>query len=155
MLILGHRCKKGDTTTNWQLYSVNPSDKSATLAASASQKGAFAAFARSNNIYLSTDGKQALFSVPDGVTANTVGFKRVSISDLSISDVIDKEVVAATYNGSANAFPRVSPDGKWLAARTAEGSETVRTGSRMATRNAAFGSPHAIFACVAASEIRA
>jgi WD40 repeat protein len=116
MLILGHRCKKGDTTTNWQLYSVNPTDKSATLAASASQKGAFAAFARSNNIYLSTDGKQALFSVPDGVTANTVGLKRVSLADLSISDVIDKEVVAATYNGSANAFPRVSPDGKWLAA---------------------------------------
>lgn len=116
MLVLGHRCKKGDTTTNWQLYSVNPADKSATLAASASQKGAFAAFARSNNIYLSTDSKQALFSVPDGVTANTMGLKRVSISDLSISDVIDKEVVAATYNGSANAFPRVSPDGKWLAA---------------------------------------
>jgi WD40 repeat protein len=116
MSILGHRCKKGDTTTNWQLYSINPADKSATLAASASQKGAFAAFARSNNIYLSTDGKQALFSVPDGVTANTVGFKRVSVSDLSISDVIDKQVVTATYNGSADAFPHVSPDGKWLAA---------------------------------------
>ena len=116
LLVLGHRCKKGDTSTNWQLYSVNPADKSATLAASASQKGTFAAFSRSNNIYLSPDGKQALFTVPDGVTANTVGLKRVNISDLSIGDVIDKEVVTATYNGAANAFPRLSPDGKWLAA---------------------------------------
>ncbi|MBI1276702.1 MAG: hypothetical protein GC179_01105 [Anaerolineaceae bacterium] len=116
MLVLGHRCKKGDTTTNWQLYSVNPNDKSATLAANASQKGAFAAFARSNDIYLSPDGKQALFTVPDGVTANTVGIKRVSVTDLSISDVIDKEVVTPTLNGTTNAYPRVSPDGKWLAA---------------------------------------
>ncbi len=116
MLVLGHRCKKGDTTTNWQLYSVNPADKSATLAASASQKGSFAAFARSNGIYLSPDGKQALFTVPDGITANTVGVKRVNISDLSIADVIDKQMVAATFSGSADAFPLVSPDGKWLAA---------------------------------------
>jgi len=116
MLVLGHRCKKGDTTTNWQLYSVNPSDKSATLAANASQKGAFAAYTRSNGIYLSPDGKQAVFTVPDGVTANTVGVKRVNVSDLSIADVIDKEVVTSTLNGTPNATPRVSPDGKWLAA---------------------------------------
>ncbi len=115
VLVLGHRCKKGDTSTNWQLYSVNPTDKSATLAASASQKGTFAAFARSNAIYLSPDGKQALFTVPDGLTANTVGLKRVNVGDLSIGDVVDKEIVTATYNGAANAFPQVSPDGKWLA----------------------------------------
>lgn len=116
MLVLGHRCKKGDTSTNWQLYSVNPTDKSATLAASASQKGTFAAFARTNAIYLTTDGKQALFTVPDGLTANTVGIKRVNVADLSIGDVVDKEVVTATYSGTTNAVPQVSPDGKWLAA---------------------------------------
>ncbi len=116
MLVLGHRCKKGDTTTNWQLYSVNPNDKSATLAANASLKGAFAAYTRSNGIFLSPDGKQALFTVPDGITANTVGMKRVNLSDLSIADVIDKEVVTPTLNGNANAYPRVSSDGKWLAA---------------------------------------
>ncbi len=116
MLVLGHRCKKGDTKTNWQLYSVNPADKSATLAANAAQAGAFAAFTRSNSIYLSPDGTQALFTVPDGITANTVGLKRVSVNDLSIADVLDRQLVAATYNGAPNAFPQVSPDGKWLAA---------------------------------------
>lgn len=113
--VLGHRCKKGDTTTNWQLYSINPTDKSATLAANASQKGAFAAYTRSNAIYLSPDGKQAVFTVPDGITANTVGVKRVNLTDLSIADVVDKEVVVPTLSGGANANPRVSPDGKWLA----------------------------------------
>ncbi|MCA0458724.1 MAG: hypothetical protein LCI00_32520 [Chloroflexi bacterium] len=116
LLVLGHRCKSGDTTTNWQLYSVDPADRSATLAASASQPGAFASFARSNRIYLSPEGDQALFTVPDGITANTVGLKRVSVENLSLADVLDKQVVAATYNGAPNAFPRVSPDGNWLTA---------------------------------------
>ncbi len=115
MLVLGHRCKSGDTTTNWQLYSVDPADRSATLAASASQAGAFASFAHSNRIYLAPAGDQALFTVPDGITANTVGLKRVSIENLSLADVLDKQVVAATYNGAPNAFPRVSPDQNWLA----------------------------------------
>jgi WD40 repeat protein len=116
LLVMGHRCKKGDTATSWQLYSVNPTERSATLAASATQPGSFAAFARSNVIYVSPTGDQAYFTIPDGITANTVGLKRVNLSDLSLSDVLDKQIVMATYNGGANAFPRLSPDGKWLAA---------------------------------------
>lgn len=115
LLVLGHRCKSGDTTTNWQLYSVNPDDRSATLAASASQAGTFASFAHSNRIYLAPEGDQALFTIPDGITANTVGLKRVSVENLSLADVLDKQVVAATFNGAPNAFPRVSPDQNWLA----------------------------------------
>jgi hypothetical protein len=115
ILILGHRCKKGDTRSAWQLYSVDPSARAATLAATDFQAGSFAAFARSNQIYLSPDGSHAFFTVPDGITANTVGIKSVGISDMSLTDVIDKQVIMPTVNGAANAFPQVSPDGKWLA----------------------------------------
>ncbi|MBN8618075.1 MAG: hypothetical protein J0L63_04165 [Anaerolineae bacterium] len=115
LLVLGHRCKTGNTATTWQLYSVNPEERSATLAASDTQGGAFAAFARTNTIYLSPDGAQAYFTVPDGRTANTVGIKRVSVADLSLTDVVDQNVIAATYSGGANAFPQLSADGNWLA----------------------------------------
>ncbi len=115
LLVMGHRCKKGDTRTSWQLYSVDPESRSATLAASDFQAGQFASFARSNTIFVSPDGARAYFTVPDGITASTVGLKMVNVADLSLSDVLDKQGVAATYSGGANAFPRVSPDGKWLA----------------------------------------
>jgi len=38
---------------------------------------------------------------------------------------------------------------------TGLGCDTVSAGSRIAIRNAALGSPHAIFTCVSASEISA
>ena len=43
----------------------------------------------------------------------------------------------------------------YCAAVTAFGCETVSSGSRIAIRNAAFGSPHAIFSCVSGSEMSA
>lgn len=116
ILVLGHRCKKGDTRTAWQLYSVDPSSRTATLAATDFQAGSFAPFARTNQIFLSPDGSHAFFTVPDGITANTVGIKSVGVADMSLADIVEKQVVMPTFNGAANGFPVVSPDGKWLAA---------------------------------------
>ncbi len=115
MLVMGHRCTSGDTRTAWQLYQVDPSNRSATLAASDFQDGQYASFARTNSIFLSPDGARAYFGVADGITANTAGLKMVTLADLALTDLIDRQVVMATYSGAANAFPRVSPDGKWLA----------------------------------------
>lgn len=115
LLVMGHRCTRGDTRTAWQLYLVDPSNRSATLAASDFQAGQYASFARTNTIFLSPDGARAYFGVADGITANTAGLKMVTLADLALTDLIDRQVVMATYSGAANAFPRVSPDGKWLA----------------------------------------
>jgi len=115
LLVMGHRCTSGDTRTSWQLYSVDPSSRSATLAASDFQTGQFASFARTNSIYLSPDGARAYITIPDGVTANTVGIKTVSLADLSLTDSLDRLAVMPTYSGGKNAFPRRSPDGRWLA----------------------------------------
>jgi WD40 repeat protein len=115
ILVLGHRCTSGDTRTAWQLYSIDPSSRTATLAASEFQEGSFAPFARTNQIFFSPDGTHAYFTVPDGITANTVGIKGVGVTDMSLTDVVDRQVVMPTFNGSANAFPHISPDGKWLA----------------------------------------
>ncbi|MBZ0276161.1 MAG: hypothetical protein K8I60_08460, partial [Anaerolineae bacterium] len=115
LVILGHRCKSGDTRTSWQLYSIDPENRSATMAASDFQAGLFASFSRTNNIFFSPDGQWAFFTVPDGVTANTVGIKAVRLADMTISDPVERYALMATYSGASNAFPAVSPDGSWLA----------------------------------------
>jgi hypothetical protein len=116
VLVLGHRCTKGDTRTAWQLYSIDPSSRTATLAATDYQAGSFAPFARSNQIFFSPDGSHAFFTVPDGITANTAGIKSVGTADMSLTDIVTQQVILPTFNGAANAFPQISPDGKWLAA---------------------------------------
>lgn len=116
LAVMGHRCTSGDTNTNWQLYAIDPETRSATLAASSPQAGAFTSFARTNMILYAPNGSHAYFTVPDGITANTAGLKMINLSDLSINDVLEQQAVMATYNGAANAFPRLSPNGEWMAA---------------------------------------
>jgi WD40 repeat protein len=115
LLILGHRCTRGETRTSWQLYTVDPSARSATLASSDFQPGLFAAFARTNNILFSKDGNLAYFTVPDGVASNTAAIAAVNLSDMSITVPLERQAVFASLSGGANAFPRLSPDGNWLA----------------------------------------
>jgi Tol biopolymer transport system component len=115
LAILGHRCTRGDTRTSWQLYSIDRTAKSATLVSSDFQPGAFTSFTRSNNVYVAPNGSTAYFTIPDGVTANTVGISAVNLSNASITPVVERQAVFPTFQGSANAFPRISPDGNWLA----------------------------------------
>lgn len=113
--VMGQRCKGGDARTQWQVYLIDPAEGSATLAASDFQVGAFVPFARTNNIFFLRDGSRALFTVPDGVTAFTVGLKSANLADLTVSDVIARQVVMPNFSGAPNAFPQFSPDGRWLA----------------------------------------
>jgi WD40 repeat protein len=115
MIVLGHRCTSGDTRTSWQLYMVDAATRSATLAASEFQTGQFASFARTNQVIVLPDGDMALFAVPDGITANTIGLRLVNMADLSTSVLVEQQVVFPTLNQGSNAFPLISPDGRWLA----------------------------------------
>jgi hypothetical protein len=115
VLVMGHRCTRGDTRTSWQLYVVDPESRSATLASSDFQTGAFAAFSRTNNILFAPDGSTAFFTIPDGVTANTVAIAAVNLSDNSITMPLERLAVMPTLSGGANAFPLISTNGNWLA----------------------------------------
>ncbi|HLV35910.1 MAG TPA: hypothetical protein VKY59_12375 [Spirillospora sp.] len=115
LLVMGHRCRSGDTRTSWQLYRVDVETRSATLAAGEFQTGQFAPFARTNQIEMLPDGEAAFFLVPDGITANTVGIMAVNLADLSTTELIQQQVVYPTFSGASNAYPTVSPDGRWLA----------------------------------------
>jgi len=115
MAVLGHRCLSGDTRTSWQLYTVDVEGRSASLAASDFQAGQFASFARTNNVLILPDGESALFTIPDGITANTVSVMGINLSDFSTFEVIERQAVFPNLAGTRNAAPLLSPDGRWLA----------------------------------------
>ncbi len=115
MVIMGHRCQTGDTRTSWQIYMIEVEARSATMAATDFQSGTFAPYARTNNIFFSPDGETAFFTVPDGITANTVSVQAVNIASMETSIVIPQQALMFSLSGAPNAFPRLSPDGRWLA----------------------------------------
>jgi len=115
LALLGQRCTTGDTRTNWQLYTIDAAAGSATLIATDAQPGAFVTFARTNNLYFAPNGSTAYFTVPDAVTAYTVAVASVSLSDYSINIPVDRQAVFPNFSGAPDAFPRLSPDGRWLA----------------------------------------
>jgi hypothetical protein len=114
VLVMGNRCKTGDTRTSWQLYTVNHEARSAVLAGSDFQPGSFLSFARSNNVFFAPSGGTVYFTVPDGLAANTVAVAAMSMSDMSIAVPIARQVVFPTYSGVGHALPE-SRNG-WLAA---------------------------------------
>ena len=115
LVVLGQRCSSGDTHTRWQLYSVDAVMGSSTLIATDNQPGAFASFARTNNLFFAPNDSTAYFTVPDSITAYTVAVAAVNLSDFSISVPVENQAVFPNFSGAADAFPRLSPDGRWLA----------------------------------------
>jgi Tol biopolymer transport system component len=115
VLVMGQRCAAGNVDTQWQLFTLDPSAGSATLAASDFQPGAFVPFARNNNVFFSPDGSYAYFTVPDGVTAYTVAVAAVQLADITITVPVARQAVFPNFSGATNAFPRFSPDHRWLA----------------------------------------
>jgi WD40 repeat protein len=115
VVMMGHRCTSGDTRTSWQLHRVNVAERSTSMAASEFLAGQFASFARTNQVSVLPDRAAALFLLPDGITANTAGLMTVNLENASTAEVIQNQAVFPTLSGGANAFPAVSPDGRWLA----------------------------------------
>jgi WD40 repeat protein len=113
-LVLGQRCDQTGTTT-WQLYTVNPAERTATRAASEPVTGGYQAFARTNTQFVSPDGNGFLFTVPDGITANTAGLYLTPLDSLTPQVVVERQIVMPAVTTPANATPDVSPDGRWLA----------------------------------------
>ena len=112
LLVLGHRCR--NQGTRWQFYRVEQARVS--LLDSAAQGGAFMPHTRTNQIYLAPDRQSAYFTVPDGVTASTTALLRLSLTDFTLQTIIAQQMVMPNLSGAANAFPRLSADGRWLTA---------------------------------------
>lgn len=115
-MVLGQRCD-GQQQMQWQFYTIPaPFDGSITLVASDNQPGDYVSFARNNALFLSEAGDIAYFTVPDGVTANTVAVAAINFAaDNDVRVAVDRQVLMPTFRGATNAEPRQSYDRSWLA----------------------------------------
>ncbi len=114
LLILGQRCS-ALRETHWQLYRVDLNTGGASLVESGMQPGGFVPYARTNMLIFAPDRQTAYFSVPDGVVAHTASLRRITLADMTTQEVIARQVIMPTLTGTANSFPLVSPDQRWLA----------------------------------------
>lgn len=119
-LIVGQDCiGGGDTNSTWQLYTIDPAQRSATLVASERMiegvTGGYQSFARTNVQYSKPDGSGFLFTVPDLLTANTVSLYSVDLATLAPQVMQERQVVMPGNTPPANITPRLSLDGRWLA----------------------------------------
>jgi WD40 repeat protein len=100
----------------WQLYSIPfPYDGSVNLIASDTQPGDFVSFARNNTMFFPSARDVGYFTVPDGVTANTVAIAAVTFGeDSEIRVVVERQAIFPTFRGATNAEPRQSYDRRWM-----------------------------------------
>ncbi len=110
--VIGQRCD-GEPRMRWQFYVIGD-DASTTLVSSDTQPGDFVAFARNNILLASPNGAVLYFTVPDGLTANTVAIAAVDRVGLNVDVIVPNQAIVPTFRGAANAEPRLSADGRWL-----------------------------------------
>ncbi len=117
--ILGHRCEMGDGRTRWQLYMVDPSSRSMTQVMSDVSPGRYFAPAMTNQLFATAGMDRVYFTVPDGLTNNTVSIYSLALSDMGIAPVIDGQAVVSSVSTKpymrTNHTAILTPDNHWLA----------------------------------------
>ena len=115
LMVVGRRCQRGDSSTHWQVYTVDLEERSAALHVENRSPGAFVPFAGTNEVFFAPDGSIAYFTVPDGVTAGTAALMSLHLPDLAIEQVVERQAVFPQYDAGTMGAPVFSPDGSWLA----------------------------------------
>ncbi|MCL4878691.1 MAG: hypothetical protein KJ064_18670 [Anaerolineae bacterium] len=111
----------------WQLYDVNPEDRSVLVVLKEEPRGASVSYAETNNIIFSPDGETMFYTLPDGVGANSVTLYAAPASDFAAKKVvINGKARFRTYGGSVNANPVISPDKNWLAVVSDDGNSNYK-----------------------------
>ncbi len=113
-LVMGQRCER-TRQSSWQLYQVIPDEERVTLVSSEDIIGSFLTYARTNRQFVPPAGDVTVFTVPDGVVANTASLFAVGQDDLEIQPLLERQAVMPADNRPVNATPRQSPNGQWLA----------------------------------------
>lgn len=113
--------------TELNIYRINPQERSATLILTQQSNGVYANFAQSNRIWFSRDGSYVIYTLPDGITQQTVSLNALAMENIpddepaDVNDtevIIEQQMVVGGVQGQAgnNDFSRVSPDGRYLIA---------------------------------------
>jgi hypothetical protein len=122
-VMFGQRC--GGSNLSWQFYTINTADQSTTMALNESIGSSFFPYTRTNNVIPAAGGGTMLYTLPDGLTANTVGVYRVDMSTLTPEAVIPRGALMPRYETRAFSLPSntsavFSRDGRWWASVVTE-----------------------------------
>jgi hypothetical protein len=116
--VLSSRCERAGRTV-WQLYTVELANRSMTLIGEGETRGRYFPFARTNSLFVAPDGASAFFTVPDGVTNETVGLNVGALVAPGITSVFENNGIMPRISKlpyqSGNHSNLVSPDGRLLA----------------------------------------
>lgn len=116
--LMGQRCNGSGTT--WDLYTIDVTAGTANRAIDGSTPGSFLSYARTNGLFAQPDGGIVYYTLPDGLTANTVNVRAAVLDTLEPGDdLIDSGVMprfsSRPYDPASNAPPAISADGRWVA----------------------------------------
>lgn len=121
--VMGYRCR--NTGTQWQLYRIDPANRSATQVAFEEMGLAFASFARANVIIPTNSPDTVFFTRPDGFAADTVSlqiYDGANVNQFAAGSIKMPRLAVRPYDISNHA-PVFSPDGSWLAMSREQGGE--------------------------------
>jgi len=120
MAIMGYRCQRGSVTnTQWQLFNIDPANRTAQLEQSDVSAGRYFVFSQTNALFASPDGSNVMFTLPDGITNQSVSLWTTPVSGVAPTQLIDRSVVMPSVSDlpydANNSTAVTSPDGRYLA----------------------------------------
>jgi hypothetical protein len=120
MSVMGYRCDSGsNTSTQWQLYLIDPANRTAQLEVGENAAGRFFVFSDTNAIFPSPDGSSIFFALPDGINNQSVSLYATSVSDIAPTQVLDRSGIMPAVSDlpydANNTVAQISPNGRYLA----------------------------------------
>lgn len=118
--IMGYRCNRGPvTSTQWQLFNIDPANRTAQLEQSDVSAGRYFAFSQTNAIFPSPDGGTVFFTLPDGINNQSVGLYTTAVDAIALNQLIDRSAVMPSVSDlpydANNSTAQLSLDGRFLA----------------------------------------
>ncbi len=118
--IMGYRCNRGDiTSTQWQLFNIDPTNRTAQLEQSDVAAGRYFVFSQTNAVFASPDGSHVFFTLPDGISNQSVALYTSPLGTVNPTQLLDRSGIMPSVSDlpydANNATARLSPDRRYLA----------------------------------------
>lgn len=127
-VLMGERCP--DSVMRWTLHTVDGAAGAAALALSGQTGGSYLSYARTNGLYAAPDAGGVVYTLPDGLSANSVSVRRADLSSAEPgADLVRYGVMprytSRPYDPDLNTSPAIAPDGNWVAVASSDPDANV------------------------------
>jgi len=116
--VLTSRCDQAGKTV-WQLFTIDLENRSMTVIGDGTTRGGYFPFARTNSLFVAPDGSSAFFTVPDGLSNETVGLNVGALVAPGIKTLVADHAIMPLVSlppyRPGNHSSVLSPDGHLLA----------------------------------------